>query len=176
LTISTEHSDVRSYEAVVVFGLGVIAGCAGGGGEEDSYALVPVEGKLTLDGRPLEGATITFNASQGNNPPTNGGDITGADGSFSAKYRNRPGLAPGSYKITVHQPRAALPGKPPPPDLDPYMMTLAIESGSKRKVGRKPAAADQPWPYSEIDRTPLSHQVSPKGDVDLVFDLKSSMK
>jgi len=176
LTISTEHSDVRSYKAVVVFGLAMVAGCAGGGGDEDSYSLVPVSGKLTLDGKPLEGATITFNASQGNNPPTDGGDITAADGSFAAKYRNRSGLAPGSYKITVHQPKAALPGKPPPPDLDPFMMSLAIESANKKKTGRRPSAADQPWLYSEIDRTPLSHEVSPKGDVDLVFDLKSSLK
>jgi hypothetical protein len=166
---------MRPYKAMVVLGLAMSAGCFGAGGDEYSFSLVPVAGKLTLDGQPLQGAKITFNASEGNNPPTNGGDITGADGSFSAKYRNRPGLAPGSYKITVHQPRAALPGKPPA-DLDPYMMTPANESGSRRKGGRKLSAADQAWPYSELDRTPLSHQVSPKGDVDLVFDLKSSMK
>nr|WP_303652935.1 Ig-like domain-containing protein [Paludisphaera mucosa] len=157
-------------------GLAIVAGCSGGGGEEDSYSLVPVEGKLTLDGKPLEGASITFNASQGNNPPTDGGDVTGADGTFSAKYRNRSGLAPGTYKITVHQPKAALPGKPAPPDLDPFMMSLAIDAANKKKGPRKTAAIDQPWIYSEIDRTPLSHQVSVGGDVDLVFDLKSTLK
>jgi hypothetical protein len=151
-------------------------GCAGGGGEEENYTLVPVTGKVLLDGKPLEGASITFNAADGNKPATDGGDVTGVDGSFSAKYRNRSGLAPGNYKITINRPKSAIAGRPLPPELvnDHFMASLAIDAAKKGKGSRK--AADQPWPYEDPSRTPLSHEVSQGGDADLQFELKSSLK
>ncbi|WP_422927715.1 carboxypeptidase-like regulatory domain-containing protein [Singulisphaera sp. PoT] len=164
---------MKSYRAAAALGLLTLIGCGGGGGEEDYYTLVPVSGKVTLDGKPLEGATITFNASDGNKPMTDGSDLTGSDGSFSAKFRNRSGLSPGKYKVTVNRPKSDLPGKTRPPELDPFMASMAIDAGNKKKSARK---VEQPWLYGDPSHTPLSHEVSARGDSDLQFDLKSSAK
>lgn len=147
-------------------------GC--GGNEEDSIALVPVTGKVMLDGKALEGATITFIPDSTNKPATDGGDVTGNGGSFAAKYRNRPGLAPGKYKVVVGKPGqpVAGPGGPGGGPASPYMASLAAEAATKGG-GTK---AEKPWPYGDAATTPLKHEVAAKGDADLQFDLKTTLK
>jgi hypothetical protein len=49
-----------------------------------------------------------------------------------------------------------------------YMANLAATSTG----GKGPA----PWPYESADRTPLTHEVAAKGDTDLTFSLKSTLK
>ena len=163
----------RNWRFIAVAGVfGLIAGC--GGGEEEKFTLVPVAGKVTLDGKPLPGVTITIIANGSNKPATDGGDVTGGDGSFSAKYRNRSGLAVGKYKVVIARPlestqkTGALPSEI---TQSPYMAGLAAEAAAKQK-----GKAAKPWPYSDGATTPLTHDVSPKGDPDLSFDLKSSLK
>jgi len=162
---------MKSYLAAAVGCAGLVVGC--GANEEDTFALVPVSGKVLLDGKPLEGATITFVSDPSNKPSTDGSDVTGAGGSFSAKYRNRAGLAVGKYKVVVGRPPDAPGGKAgafSDPTNSPYMASLSAAAASK---GGK---ALKPWPYGDSSSTPLSHEVSPKGDAGLEFDLKSSAK
>lgn len=158
------------FLAVGFAGVCLLGGC--GGGEEERYTLVPVKGKILLDGKPLGGVTVSFMPNTSNKPPTDGGDITGTDGTFSAKYRNRSGLAPGKYKVVVSQPGSGPGGAgrlPSESTASPYMAKLATESAAK---GSGPKSA--PWRYGNADSTPLEHDVSSKGDTDLEFDLKSS--
>jgi hypothetical protein len=166
---------MRCQWAIAVGLAGLLAGC--GGSEEDSYSLVPVTGTVTLDGKPLEGVTISFIAAEDNKPRTDGNDQTGAGGTFAAKYRNRPGLAPGKYKVTVSEPvRPGSAAAKIPEEMrdDPQMLEIARQSA--KMVGGSSKAVPPPWPYESPTKTPLSQEVGPKGEKGLVFDLKSTVK
>lgn len=75
------------------------SGC-GTGDETDYYALTPVSGTVTLDGKPLDGAKIIF-TPQGNDPDTPGSDVSGREGNFKVMYRGRSGVAKGKYSVLV---------------------------------------------------------------------------
>jgi hypothetical protein len=68
-----------------------LAGCGSG--------LVPAEGIVLLDGRPVAGATITF-MPQGEGRPASA--RSGADGRFAASLPGAaPGLPAGDYRVVV---------------------------------------------------------------------------
>src|SRR5262245_12253374 len=70
-------------------------GCSGGGKP------IKVEGKVTLDGKPLPEALIQFlpEGEQGG-PPANG--LSGTDGTFRlTTFNSGDGALPGTYKVTV---------------------------------------------------------------------------
>ena len=59
-------------------------------------------GTVTMDGQPLEGASLTFYAECGGE---GGSGMTGADGKYDVTAGNSPegglGLKPGTYKVTI---------------------------------------------------------------------------
>lgn len=62
-------------------------------------SMLPVEGTITLDGEPLEGAAISFVPVEGGRPCTG---QTDAEGHFTlASYVAGDGVPPGEYKVTV---------------------------------------------------------------------------
>jgi hypothetical protein len=71
-------------------------GCGG-----DGVKLVPVAGTVTLDGKPLEGATLSFVPAAGSTVSTSGTDITGPEGNFQMTFKGRSGLAPGKYTVLI---------------------------------------------------------------------------
>jgi len=163
---------MRSWIVCASLSLVALAGC--GKSEADRIALVTVAGKVTLDGKPLEGVPITFVSDGSNAVKTDGGDVTGSGGTFRAKYRNRDGLAPGKYKVVVGQPSSGPGGSGSVPESianDPVMLEMSKQAAAS-KGGRPPAL----WPYGDAAKTPLSHEVSKAGDTDLTFDLKSTLK
>ena len=85
--------------ATAVLAASLAAGC-GSGDETDYYALTPVTGTVTLDGRPLDGARIVF-TPQGNVPDTPGSDVTGKEGNFKIMYRGRSGVSKGKYSVLI---------------------------------------------------------------------------
>ena len=54
----------------------IVLGCS------DGPSLVPARGVVTLDGEPLEGATLSFMPVPGNAVSTAGMDVTGPKGNF----------------------------------------------------------------------------------------------
>ena len=80
-----------------------IAGCG------DGPRLVPVAGSVTLDGKPLEGATLSFMPESGTGVSTPGTDVTGPDGNFTMTYNGRSGLAPGKYKVLISKTEESVP-------------------------------------------------------------------
>jgi hypothetical protein len=157
--------------AAVVGCLAMVAGC--GGNEEDRVALVPVSGTLTLDGKPLEGVIISFLPDASNaKPQTDGGDLSGPGGTFEAKYRNRNGLAPGKYTVTV-----ARPGKGEPGDIAGIspVAGVATPPTHKGQAGKK-EKEPPPWPYGDASTTPLKQDVAPGGSTGLKIELKSSAR
>ena len=62
--------------------------------------MVQVTGMVSLDGEPLEGATVTFFRADGKGRPAAG--ITDPQGSFNmTSYQANDGLPPGDYKVTI---------------------------------------------------------------------------
>src|SRR5262245_42363627 len=83
----------------------VAAGCGG------DKRRVPAAGIVTLDGVPVEGATVTFFPDV-NSPGQGGFAKTGPDGRFEIAYPGTgKGLVPGAYRVTVSKPGGITPPK-----------------------------------------------------------------
>jgi hypothetical protein len=80
--------------------LPALAGCGGG-----SPSLVPVTGKLTLNGRPLKRATVVFtpDRARGGRGPQSF-DVTGDDGTFTLRTTEGMGAVVGWHQVTVAPP------------------------------------------------------------------------
>jgi len=87
---------IRAFASMATLSLVLLGfGCS------DGPALVPVSGVVTLDGEPLEGATLSFIPVPGNPISTSGTDVTGPKGNFQMTYNGRSGLAPGKYTVKI---------------------------------------------------------------------------
>ncbi|MFZ4733207.1 MAG: carboxypeptidase-like regulatory domain-containing protein [Pirellulales bacterium] len=86
----------RAATTAVLLGLAVLAGC-GTKGE----SLYPVKGRITVDGKPADGAVLLFH-------PESGGQVASAtadsSGAFACVYNTKPGIPAGKYKITANWP------------------------------------------------------------------------
>lgn len=150
---------IRWAASLAIFG---IIGCSSD--PDSAINLVPVKGTITLDGKPMANAMVSFIPEAGDGPSTAGGDTTGPDGNYMAQYRNRTGLAPGKYKVTVVPGLSEDPAGGIPEELkgDPFM---AAE-------GARVAAATRPSKKAEI-KGEFTAEV--KGDGEpLNFDVKAA--
>jgi hypothetical protein len=72
----------------------LVAGCGSGDG------LARVKGKVTLDGQPLEGATVKFQPTAEGGSPSSG--ITDADGRYELMYTFMTwGAMPGEHVVSI---------------------------------------------------------------------------
>ena len=103
MTITYHHY----FSAIVLFVLVVFAaGCSGNKGPK-TYS---VEGTVTHNGAPIEGASVAFYAADGN------GIGAGANTDSSGKYRlqtaaGAPGTTAGTYTVTVSKRTSVPTGK-----------------------------------------------------------------
>lgn len=142
----------------LVLGLVTIAclGCSRGG--TDGPKQVPVSGAVTLDGKPLASATITF-APVGNTKGAGASGRTNKDGRYQLTYlRGGMGAPAGQYRVAVSK-RVMPDGKDVPED----DKTPPIES---------PARETLPPLYSSEQDTTLSATV-PEAGGTIDFALKS---
>jgi len=99
-----------------------LVGC---GGSDVSTA--PVSGTVTLEGKPLAGAQISFSPVSDNLKGTPATDITGSSGYYKVMTaKGKSGVAPGKYKVVISK-TAAPPGSVRS-DADPFMAVLAVEA------------------------------------------------
>jgi len=117
----------------------MLAGCG------NSSGLVPVQGVLTLDGEPVDGAAVAFV------PEAEGGRaaqaMTDEDGSFRLETTDRVGIKPGKYKVTVFK----------------------LAEGAAKTAARPQSAL--PEIYASKDKTPISVEIPPPGELHI--ELKS---
>jgi hypothetical protein len=138
-----------------------VAGCAG----ESPALLVPVEGKLLVDGKPLDGVDVTFipEISENNR---GGAGTTDDSGAFTVTdlTQNKPGLPPGKYKLTFSRMRlpdgSAVPKSEPNQPVSPGVI----------RVESLPAFLTTPDP-NDPSRTV---QIPEEGSSNL--ELKTSLK
>ena len=96
----TPRLSIGGLLAIMVF-----TGCGGSGLE-----LVPVEGTLTLDGKPLAHKTLFF-AQIDDTPGHGAGGTSDAEGKYTLRAvvpgatKDYPGIPPGRYRVTVSEPR-----------------------------------------------------------------------
>lgn len=65
---------------------------------DDTPELVPVRGKVTLDGQPLEGASVSFQPVDGRR---GAGGYTNAEGIFELGYARSVGCPLGEHKVSI---------------------------------------------------------------------------
>lgn len=90
---STESPGARARGLILILGLLAVSGC---GGPSDGFERFPVQGAITLDGKPLKSGTVMFIAQQ--QGASGSADV--ADGAF--QLAGADGLSPGSYRVEVY--------------------------------------------------------------------------
>jgi hypothetical protein len=156
----------------VALGLAVLGGSAGCGPTDN---LVKVTGVVTLDGKPLSAATITFNPVAGAGRPASG--LSDAVGNFQlTTSRPNDGAAPGQYKVTVTKEQAA---DPVNIDRSKGQEAWAEMFAKKTPEGRKKMAQERrkapvllPRIYSDSKSTPFTEVVPPEGTIRLELSSK----
>ena len=85
---------ISDFRFLVLVLLLIGTGCSQGSGVE----LVPVEGVVTLDGKPVEGAEVLFRPESGR--PSAG--RTDAEGKYALNYtREEMGAVPGQHQVLI---------------------------------------------------------------------------
>jgi hypothetical protein len=122
-----------NYRLMIVAALLALptVGCGDGTSEPK---LVPLSGTVTLNGKPLEGATIVFVPAQGNKEQTSATDITGAEGNYKAMTGSRNGVAPGRYTVIVEKPSPPAGPMIEGTDDDPYMASIIEKTKTRGKL------------------------------------------
>jgi len=132
--------------------------------------LSKVEGTVTLDGQPLEGALVEF-VPEGAGQPASG--VTGSDGFFRlTTLTTGDGAAVGDYKVLIKKTEKREVGGVVKTD-DPDSMKAAYGGFLKERRKRKPRdpKSEIPAMYGDAKQTPLKAHVPPDGS--LKFELRS---
>jgi hypothetical protein len=133
-----------------------------------------VEGIVTLDGKPLPGATVSFVPVNKEGRPANG--RTDSDGTFRlTTFRTDDGALPGEYQVIVILEQGdEYTGR------DPHTFTdeekKAMRMGTMSPSGKKQVAENKkkqvspvPAIYSDAKQTPLKEVVPTTGKVELAL-------
>jgi hypothetical protein len=134
---------------------------------------VPVAGTVTLDGKPLSDAVLTFSpdASRGNNAPIS---CTGPvkDGRYelqtagTTRSASGSGVPPGWYKVTV---RVTHLGNRKQPRIGQAARRRAGGTPDTRKQPK--AETEVPEKYTNVEKTPLAIEVKDKPEPG-AYDIK----
>jgi hypothetical protein len=128
---------------------------------------IPVQGRVTLDGQPLDGATVTFMSSGGSVHPATG--YTDQAGVFHlTSFKKDDGAVRGEYRVLVTKIQAI----DPPPDANSGERDAVLKHyRSLKSLERKSLL---PGLYASYETTPLRCKVPPDGAV--VLELESNPK
>lgn len=89
------------YQLVLlVGGIGTLAGCGSAAASPKAESLAPVKGCVTLDNKPIEGATVIF-MPQGSKMGDGAVGVTDSSGNYEAKAGGATGAPLGIYKVTI---------------------------------------------------------------------------
>ena len=134
----TEHGSPSSILPLAAL---LLVGCSSSG---KNAGTVPVTGKVTYNGQPVEGATVTFAGDAGMTP---GAAMTMAEGAYSLNVK------PGSYTVIVTKTDVPL-------NTQPMSMEEAAAQGAKPPEEPKELL---PAKYRSATDSPLKFEVKPSG-------------
>lgn len=141
--------------------VGLVVGCGGGAAvPKDRPACTKVSGVVTLDGTPLEGATVTLHPNGKGHGAFGTSD---ASGQFVLEtFVKGDGAVPGDYKISVKKVEGAAGGTQPAPGEPGY------DPNPKPVVPKSLL----PEKYADFTKSGLSVQVGTEAMSDLKIELK----
>ena len=148
-----------------------IVGCGG----SDKPQTFPVSGKVTLDGVPVEGASVMFRPEGPGRPGT---AMTDANGVYHLSSYGEPkdGAAPGVYKIAVIKiggPGASsLAGSAPPP-ADPNALSTIAATPAGKEVDAPKTEYYVPEKYTDPSTSGLKLTITEGGGDDINLELTS---
>jgi len=123
-------------------------GCGSKGGHK------PVQGTVTLDGQPLDGASVHFYSDEKGGPSA--GALTDSSGKFVIVGQDKKGLPPGRYKVTVSKIKGGVTDEP--------VVAAVTDADTKN---------DLPAIYSDPSKTILSFSVTGDGTpIEIKLDSK----
>jgi len=140
--------------------LAMASGCQSDDTPEAPPRLVPVTGKVTLDGKPLGGASIGFLPASG---PAGADDVK-EDGSYEIQYNGGKGLPAGDYVVQISYKMGTL-GKPLSIGQQFSLVPTKGSIGAKELLPKK---------YSDFGASELRAKVPAEGG-KFDFDLKGPL-
>lgn len=156
--------------SLVLVMLVVVAAVAGCGGEDTGLNTVPVTGTVTLNGSPVEGATVTFSPKDASGKAASA--VTDSSGNFALQTMVAgDGAVPGSYGVMITKMDAAASSIPE----DRSQMTPEQQQEMMRAMrGQGPSAPKSllPQQYGAVETSGLTADVTEDGENNFPFDLK----
>jgi len=149
---------------------GLLAVGCGGPGKP-----VKVEGVVTLDDKPLPGATVTFVPKDKGRSASG---LTESDGSFRlTTFRTEDGALPGEYKVIIVVPEPlekGVEGRNPETvsDEQKYADRMTMIPKARKAAHKKKSSSPVPAIYGDAGQTPLREVVPPDGKVVLPLRTK----
>jgi hypothetical protein len=149
---------LRAFAPLFWCGCGLLlAGCGGA----SISGLVPVTGKVTLDGQPLSGAQVVFVPSGGTGRAASA--ATDASGVYSLVTNTDKGAMPGNYKVQVNY--ITRPDGTPITTFEEGMDITQLEASGQAKQILPPR-------YSDHQQSELSFEVKSSGKNEYNIDMK----
>jgi hypothetical protein len=152
----------------------LLAGLGCGGASKP----VKVSGVVSLDSKPLAGATVVFTPADGKGNLASG--RTDADGNFRlTTFQVNDGARPGDYKITVdvdevpNLPAGGNPMQMNEKEKKEFFMRSAPKNRAAEAAKKKPDSV-VPKVYRDVTKTPLKQRVPADGKVEI--ELQSNAK
>lgn len=154
--------------------VGVAVTCLGCGGNAGLEGLVKVSGTVTYQGRPVEGATVSFRPVDGTRAASGRTDSYGRF--YLTSLHPGDGAFPGAYKVSISKVE----------DTDPAHQVTAEEFASMVAGGKAPPRGPTrpnqskatgglvyhvPEKYLDADQSNLTAEVTANGENEFVFDL-----
>lgn len=134
-----------------------------------------VQGVVTLDGKTVQGATVSFIPEGGTGQPASG--FTDAVGAFTLSTSGKSGVQRGTYKVVVTKTdEAPVDMKADSPEYMAKMKKMAPKAGPPAMMPGTGAPSGPksvlPAVYAKADTTPLTQKVPPESS-PVKLELKS---
>ncbi len=153
----------------------VLAAMIGCGGGASGVKTVPVKGKVTLDGKPVEGATVQFAPEDSAGRAASG--VTKSDGTFELTTAGGgPGAVPGKYKVAITKRTTAGPAEAPKTQEEAMkaIQEKMAKGGSAAFIKTPPKVQDElPARYGNAATSGFTAEVTATGKNEFTFDMTS---
>lgn len=149
--------------SVVIAGLSILFGLTGCGGGERLPPLLPVEGTVKMNGKPLASAELSFIPDPSNKDVTIGSAFTADDGTYKVRFLSKMGLSAGKYVVTVRKSEVD--------DISKIPDAMKNDPAQLEMMGvTKPVLNDR---YSSPEKSPFRIEVAESGGpYDFELDTK----